>query len=490
MAELWHEQRLLIDGKLVRAASGRSYENLNPATEEVIGVAADAGPEDIDRAIAAARRAFDQTDWARNHELRARCLRQLHAAIRERIEDLRRTYVAEVGCPVIMTYGPGIDVPVSSLLYYADFLEKYPWSEDLGTATVFGSKSHRWTLREPIGVVGAITAWNFPIELNLKKLGWALAAGCTVVLKGAPATPWSTLLLGQLIAEKTDVPAGVVNLITSAQNGIGEQITTDPRVDMISFTGSTATGKRILEVTAPFIKKVALELGGKSALILLDDLPDLAAAAGGIGASVCAPAGQGCAILSRLLVPRARLEEATEAVRVAMTNLKYGDPTDPQNFMGPLCSAVQRERVEALIRKGKEEGATLVCGGGRPKHLPRGYYIEPTAFTNVDPRSTIAQQEIFGPVQSIIPYDGEEDAIRIANDTSYGLSGGVLGGDLERARRVGRRLRAGTVMINGGIYYGPEVPFGGYKMSGLGRENGRPGFEEFLEVKSLAEPAV
>jgi aldehyde dehydrogenase (NAD+) len=490
MAQFWHEERLLIDGKLVGATGGRTYENINPATEEVIGVAADASAPDVDRAIAAARRAFDQTDWARNHELRARCLRQLHAAIQERVEELRKMYIAEVGCPLIMTYGPGIDEPVKSLLYYADFLEKYPWSEDLGTATVFGIKSHRWIEREPIGVVGAITAWNFPIELNLKKMGWALAAGCTVVLKGAPATPWSTLLLGQLIAEKTDIPAGVVNTITSSQNGIGEQITTDPRVDMISFTGSTATGKRILAVTAPHVKKVALELGGKSAMILLDDLPNLAAVAGPTGATVCSHAGQGCAILSRLLVPRARLEEATEAVRVAMQNLKYGDPNDPQTFMGPLCSAAQRERVEGYIRKGIEEGARLVCGGGRPKHLTRGYFIEPTAFTNVDPRSTIAQEEIFGPVQCIIPHDGEEDAIRIANATSYGLSAGVLSADLERARRVARRLRAGTVVVNGGVYYGPDVPFGGYKLSGIGRENGRVGFEEFLEVKSLAEPAA
>jgi len=490
MAQLWTEERLLIDGKLVEATGGKTYPNINPATEGVIGVAADASPEDIDRAIAAARRAFDQTDWSRNHELRARCLRQLHAAIVERLEEMRRTYVAEVGCPVLMTYGPGLDVPVSSLPYYADFLEKYPWSEDLGTATVFGMKSHRWIEREAIGVVGAITAWNFPVELNLKKMGWALAAGCSVVLKAAPATPYSALLLGQLIAEKTDIPPGIVNVITSGQNGIGERITIDPRVDMVSFIGSTAVGERILEVTAPYVKKVALELGGKSAMILLDDVPDLAAAAGGGGMGVCGHAGQGCAILSRLLVPRARLAEATEAVRAAMANVKYGDPTDPQNLMGPLCSAAQRERVEGLIRKAQEEGSKLVCGGRRPKHLPKGYYIEPTAFTDVDPRSTIAQTEVFGPVQVIIPYDDEEHAIQIANDSIYGLSGGVISGDHQRALRVARRIRAGTMIVNGGVYYGPEVPFGGYKMSGLGRENGRPGFEEFLEVKSLAEPAA
>ena len=490
MADLWHEQRLLIDGELTPASGGRLYDNINPATEEVIGQAADASAEDIDKAVAAARRAFDETDWSRDHSLRARCLRQLHDAMVERTEELRETYVAEVGCPKIMTFGPGVDVPVKSLNYYADFVEKYEWSEDLGVAEVFGNKSHRWIEREAVGVGAAITAWNFPIELNLKKMGWALAAGCSVVLKGAPATPWCTLLLGQLIQEKTDIPAGIVNTITSGTNGIGELLTTDPRVDMVSFTGSTATGKSILQVTAPRVVRVALELGGKSAMIVTDDVPDVAAVAGGVGAGVCGHAGQGCSIITRVLVPKDRVDEAAEAVKTAMANVKYGDPNDLANMMGPLCSGQQREKVEGLVAKGIEEGATLLCGGKRPEHLPKGYFYEPTAFSNVDPDSTIAQEEFFGPVQTIIGYEDEEDAIRIANNSNYGLSGGVMSGDHERAKRIARRIRAGTMVVNGGIYYGPDVPFGGYKQSGIGRENGTVGFEEFLEVKSLAEPAA
>jgi aldehyde dehydrogenase (NAD+) len=489
MTEFWHEERLLLDGELVEAAHGAKYENINPATEEVIGLAADASGEDVDRAIAGCRRAFDETDWATNHSLRARCLRQLQEALLERTEDLRPMYVAEVGCPIIMTYGPGIDVPLQSLSYYADFLEKYEWTEDLGVAEVFGMKSHRWIEREAVGVVGAITAWNFPIELNLKKMGWALAAGCAVVLKGAPATPWCTLNLGQLIAEKTDIPPGIVNTITSSQNGIGEQLTTDPRVDMISFTGSTATGKRILACTAPFVKRVALELGGKSPFVILDDVPDLAPALGGACMGACSHSGQGCAINTRVLVPQSRMDEAAEIAKVAMENVKYGDPMNPENLMGPQCSAEQRERVENLIRKGVEEGARLVTGGGRPPHLPKGYFMQPTLFSHVDPDATIAQNEFFGPVQILIGYEDEEDAIRIANNSRYGLSASVVGADHERAKRVARRIRAGTMVVNGGVYYGPEVPFGGYKESGLGRENGRVGFEEFLEVKSYAEPA-
>jgi len=489
MTDLFREERLLIDGKLVPATGGKTYDNINPATEEVIGVAADAGSEDIDRAIAAARRAFDETDWSRDHSLRARCIRQLHDVFQDNLEPLRASYVAEVGCPINMTYGAGLDVPVRGLNYYADFLEKYQWSEDLGEADHLGmGKAHRWIEREPVGVVGAITAWNYPHELNLKKVGWALASGCTVVLKGAPATPWCNLLLGKFIAENTDIPAGVVNVITSSQNGIGEQITTDPRVDMVSFTGSTATGKSILAATAPFIKRVALELGGKSAMILLPDMPGIPAIAGGAGASVCVHAGQGCAMLTRILVPNSQLDAAAESLKAALGNVKVGDPTDPETVQGPQCSAAQRERVESLIQQGIDEGSTLLCGGGRPKHLPKGYYVEPTAFI-ADPDSVVAQQEFFGPVQCLIGYEDEEDAIRIANNSSYGLSGGVLGPDIEQAKRVARRIRTGTMLINGGMWYGPDVPFGGYKQSGLGRENGTVGFEEFLEVKSLAVPA-
>lgn len=488
MTDFFREERLLIDGELVPATGGRTYENVNPATEEVIGVAADAGPEDIDRAIAAARRTFDETDWSRDHSLRARCLRQLQQAFLDHLEPLRESYIAEVGCPVAMTAGPGLDIPVGSLSYYADFVEKYEWTEDLGIGEAMGSKAHRWIEREPVGVVGAITAWNFPHELNLKKAGWALAAGCTVVLKGAPATPWCNLLLGKLIHEHTDIPPGVINILTSSQNGIGELVTRDPRVDMVSFTGSTATGKAILEVTAPFVKRVSLELGGKSPLILMDGLPGIPNIAAQAGASVCSHSGQGCAMLSRVLVPKRDLEESAEKLVAAMAKVRVGDPTDPETVQGPQCSEAQRQRVLALIQKGIDEGSRLICGGGTPAHLEKGYYVEPTAFV-AESHHAVAQEEFFGPVQTLIGYEDEADAIRIANDSIYGLSGGILDADLDRAKRIARRIRTGTMMINGGLWYGPEVPFGGYKHSGLGRENGTAGFEEFLEIKALAEPA-
>ena len=488
MTDLFREERLLIDGQLVPATGGKTYENINPATEEVIGVAADAGPEDVERAIAAARRAFDETDWSRDHELRARCLRQLQDAYLARLEELRESYVAEVGCPVQMTYGPALDVPVGSLSFYADFLEKYEWSEDLGIGDALGSKAHRWIEREPVGVVGAITAWNFPHELNLKKVGWALASGCTVVLKGAPATPWCNLLLGKLFHENTDLPPGVVNVLTSSQNGIGELITKDARVDMVSFTGSTATGKAILQVTAPQVKRVALELGGKSPLLLMDDLPGIPDIAAQAGASVCAHSGQGCAMLSRILVPKPHLEAAGQKLAAAMAAVQVGDPNDPATVQGPQCSAAQRERVLELIRRGLEEGSKLLCGGGAHPGFAQGYYVEPTAFI-AEPDHIVAQEEFFGPVQTLIGYEDEEDAIRIANNSSYGLSGGILSADMDRAKRIASRVRTGTMMINGGVWYGPEVPFGGYKCSGLGRENGTAGFEEFLEIKALAEPA-
>jgi aldehyde dehydrogenase (NAD+) len=257
---------------------------------------------------------------------------------------------------------------------------------------------------------------------------------------------------------------------------------------MVSFTGSTATGKSILQVTAPFVKRVALELGGKSAMLLMDDLPGIPAIAGAAGASVCMHSGQGCAILSRILVPNSQLEESAEKLKEAMANVKVGDPNNSETVQGPQCSADQRDRVEALIQRGIDEGATLLCGGGRPKDLPKGYFVEPTAFI-ADPDSVVAQQEFFGPVQCLIGYEDEEDAIRIANNSSYGLSGGVLSADVERAKRIARRIRTGTMTINGGLWYSPDVPFGGYKQSGLGRENGTAGFEEFLEIKALAEPA-
>ncbi|MBW2425533.1 MAG: aldehyde dehydrogenase family protein [Deltaproteobacteria bacterium] len=485
---LWNDARLLIDGELVEATGGRRFENLNPATEEVIGQVPNASAEDAERAIAAARRTFDTTDWSRNHEFRSHCLRQLRDGLQARLEELREVTVAEVGCPISMTYGAALDDPVSWLGHYADFLDAYEWRTDMGVAEVMGGRHQRWVEREPMGVVGAITPWNVPNDINLKKLGWALAAGCTVVLKAAPTTSWCANFLGEVIANDTDIPPGAVNVLTASETGVGEIITNDPRVDLIGFTGSTATGKRILEVCAPQVKPAQLELGGKSAALLLPDTPGLAAVAGAMGAVVCFHAGQGCAILTRLLVPKNELDAVVDATTQALRDVKYGDPMDPENIMGPLNSAIQRERVEGHIQRAIADGAKLVVGGGRPKHLTRGYFIEPTAFV-ADENAALAQDEVFGPVQCIIGYEDEADAIRIANNSRYGLSGAVMGPDVDHAIEVARQIRTGTVSVCGGAYYNWDVPFGGYKHSGIGREHSVIGFEEHLEAKTIAVPA-
>ncbi len=489
MADLQGQERLLIDGELVPAAGGRTYENRNPATEEVIGAAADAGPEEMERAIAAARRAFDETDWSRDLEFRARCLRQLHRALREERERLRQVIVAEAGSPVALTYAVQQDTAIEGMLYDIEVAERFPFERDLGVHEYFGMKSRRRVLYEPLGVVAAITPWNFPFMLNLAKVVPALMAGNTVVLKAAPDTPWSATLLGELAAERTDLPPGVLNVITARDPAeVGDLLTADPRVDMVSFTGSTAVGKHIMARAADTVKKVFLELGGKSAHIVLEDAP-LEAVLGGAGIGVCTHAGQGCAINTRLLLPRSRYEEGLEILTEAFRKIPYGDPTDPANLMGPLVSERQRERVLGYIRRGVEEGARLLVGGGRPAHLERGYFVEPTLFADVDPDATIAQEEIFGPVLAVIPFEDEEDAVRIANHSRYGLSGAISSGDLDRALSLARRIRTGTLGINGGMWFAPDSPFGGFKESGVGREHGEEGFAEYLQTKTLGLPA-
>jgi aldehyde dehydrogenase (NAD+) len=485
---LWNDARLLIDGELVEATGGSRYENINPATEEVIGTAPNASAADADRAITAARRAFDDTDWSRDHSFRAHCLRQLRDGLTARLEEFRKLTVAEVGCPIQMTYAAALDHPVQWLGNYADYLEGYEWSTDMGVVEQFGQRTRRLVEREAIGVLGAITPWNVPNDINLKKLGWALAAGCTVVLKGAPTTPWCGLFLGDVIAKSTDIPAGVANILSSEANEVGEVITADRRVDIIGFTGSTATGKRILEVCADQVKPAQLELGGKSAAIVLPGTPDLPATAAAVASVVCMNAGQGCSILTRVLVPKSELDAVAEAVKQTMLEVKYGDPMDPENVMGAINSAIQRERIEGHIERALADGAKLVVGGGRPKHLSRGYFIEPTAFI-ADENADIAQKEVFGPVQTLIGYEDEADAIRIANNSTYGLSGAVIGADVDHALEVARRIRSGTMSVCGGNYYHWDVPFGGYKESGIGREHSVIGFEEHLEAKTIALPA-
>jgi aldehyde dehydrogenase (NAD+) len=486
--DLWREERLLIDGKLVAASGGGTYENVNPATEEVIGVAADGTTADMDAAIGAARRAFDTTSWSTDHAFRVKCIRQLHTALAKHADELRLTTVAEVGCPIALTYGPQLDSPVEGVEWVADLVERYEWDQDLGVESPFGIASHRYIWREATGVVAAITPWNFPNQINLAKVVPALGAGNTVVLKPPPDTPWTALLLGRLIAEETDIPAGVVNIVTSAGHEVGAQLSADPRVDLVSFTGSTATGRKIMAAAAATVKKCFLELGGKSASIVLDDA-DIATAAAGIAFQITSHAGQGCAITTRWLVPRAKHDEAVDALVGMLSGWPYGDPTDPSMMMGPLVREGQRQRVLGYIEKGKAEGATVALGGGIPAHLPKGYFVEPTVLVGVDQNATIAQEEIFGPVLAVIPYDGDDEAVAIANNSIYGLSGAVTSASIERSRAVARRIRTGTMSVNGGVYYGASVPFGGYRQSGIGREMGVAGFEEYLEIKTVAEPA-
>ncbi|HEV3227490.1 MAG TPA: aldehyde dehydrogenase family protein [Acidimicrobiales bacterium] len=482
------ESRMLIDGKLVPATGGRTYDNLNPATEKVIGVTADATADDMRDAIAAARRAFDETTWSTDPELRSRGIRQLATALAEDREVLRQVIVAEVGCPVMLTEVVQVDKPIDDLPFWADMAVSYQYEHDLPETEFYGGRHRRQVWREAVGVVAAINPWNYPLYLHIAKLGPALAAGCTVVLKPPPDTPWSATHIGRLIAERTDIPPGVVNIVSAADPAAGEVLTTDPRVDMVTFTGSADTGRRIMAAAAPTLKKIALELGGKSALIALDD-SDVATTAMFAGLGMCTHAGQGCAMTSRLLVPRSRYDEAVEAAVSGMAGVKVGDPTDPEVLQGPQISARQRDRVLGYIEQGKKEGARIACGGGRPANLPEGYFVEPTVIADCDENSTVAQEEIFGPVLVVLPFDGDDDAVRMANNSIYGLSGAVMSESLERATSVARRLRTGTVAINGGQWFGVDTPFGGYKQSGLGRENGVEGFEEFLETKSVGLPA-
>ena len=476
----------LVDGKLVAASDGSAYPIINPATGQEIGVAPDATAADVDAAIAAARRAFDETDWSTDTELRIRCLRQLHRALLDDADPFRALTTAEVGMPAFMMTAAGFDVPVDGLRWVTDLLQTYEFETDLGVASPMGIDSRRTVRREPVGVVAAITPWNVPTQINLAKVGPALAAGCTVVLKPAPDTPWLACELGRLVAEHTDMPPGVLNVVTPRSNDVAAQLTTDPRVDMVSFTGSTATGRAIMAAAAPTLKKVFLELGGKSAAIVLDDA-DVAAAAGATAFAACIHAGQGCALTTRLVVPRERYDEAVRAAADTMASIGTADPADPGAICGPVISRAQRDRVASYLRLAEEEGGTFATGG---RVLDRdGFWVEPTVVAGLDNSSRLAQEEIFGPVLVVIPHDGDDDAVRIANDSAYGLSGSVESGSLERAKAVAARIRTGTIAVNGGVWFSPDAPFGGYKQSGLGREMGVAGFEEYLETKTVAEPA-
>ncbi len=461
---------------------------INPATEEIIGSAPDGTVDDLASAVGRARQAFDGTDWPTNLELRLSCLRELHAMLVSSGEAMRTLTTSEAGAPAFLTTGPQYDVPVESFRWVLDLAEGYEWEQDLGVASPMGIPTARTVRKEAVGVVAAITPWNFPNQINLAKVGPALAAGNTVVLKPAPDTPLVALELARMAQEC--LPAGVFEVITTTDNEAAALLTTDPRVDLVSFTGSTATGRAVMRAASDTLKKVFLELGGKSAAVVLDDA-DLANAVGTAAFSVCVHAGQGCALTTRLVVPRARYAEAVEIAAVTMSSIGVGDPTDPGTICGPVISEVQRGRIERYLGLAQDEGGHFATGGlvrgVRGETLPdKGFWVQPTVIAGLDNDARVAREEIFGPVLTIIAHDGDDDAVRIANDSPYGLSGSVDSADPDRARAVAHRIRTGTLAVNGGVWYAADAPFGGYKQSGIGREMGVAGFEEYLETKLIA----
>jgi acyl-CoA reductase-like NAD-dependent aldehyde dehydrogenase len=482
---IWHEENLLIDGKLVPAEGGKTYDNISPFTEEVIGVAADASLGDVRAAIDAARRAFDTTDWSTNRELRLDCLRKFHAALVEKQEDLRAIVINEVGAPVEITKMAGLETPIASIPYFIGILEKYEFQDDLGLMEFMGGQHRRYVSKEPVGVVAAITAYNYPIQLALAKIIPALAAGCTVVLKGAPQTPWCNLALGNIAANI--FPAGVLNVITSDSAEVAAELTVHKDVDSVTFTGSTPVGKKIMAAASDTVKRVFLELGGKSAMVMLED-GDINLSTAMACFATISHSGQGCAITSRLVVPRARVEEAAGVAKYMMENMvKVGNPAEEDTKMGPLITKAQQDKVKGYVDRAVAAGATVVTGGKIPENLEKGFFFEPTVLI-VDENSEIAQEELFGPVLAIIAHDGDDDAVRIANNSDFGLSGGVSSADSERGLAAARKIRTGTIGVNGGMWFGADAPFGGFKQSGLGREMGVLGFEEFLEIKTIAIP--
>ncbi len=465
--------RLYIGGEWVEPSGTKTLEVVNSTTEEVMGTIPEGNAKDVDRAVGAARAAFE--GWSQTPvEQRAELLGAIAMGLEERAEEIAGLVARELGMPLALSMMIQAGLPRMSFASMPEILAETPLEEMVGNSLV---------VREPVGVVGCITPWNYPLHQISAKVAPALAAGCTVVLKPSEVTPLNAFILAE-ICEAVGLTAGVFNLVTGVGPVVGEAITAHPEVDMVSFTGSTGAGRRVSEVAAKTVKRVALELGGKSPNVILEDADLQKAVVDGV--SKCfLNSGQTCSALTRMLVPRSRLEEAEAIAAAVADQATVGDPFDPETKLGPLVSDVQRERVRGYIEKGVEEGAKLVTGGAEPPEgHERGFFVRPTVFSEVTRDMTIAQEEIFGPVLAIMPYDDEDDAIGIANDSIYGLAGGVWSSDPEHAKRVARRIRTGQVEINGAAF-NPLAPFGGYKQSGHGRELGKFGLEEFLEVKAM-----
>ena len=462
--------RLYIDGRWAVPHGSGFIEADDASTEAVVVRTPQGDGEDVAAAVAAARRAFDTWSATPVPE-RAALLRRIGVGLAERADEIARAIAVEVGMPLKLARRVQTDPPTHNWTSYAEQLEAFAFEQQVGNSLV---------VREPIGVVACITPWNFPLNQITLKVAPALAAGCTVILKPSEVAPTVAFILAEVI-DAAGAPPGVFNLVSGFGPVVGEALAAHPEVDMVSFTGSTRAGRRVGEVAAATVKRVALELGGKSASVILDDA-DLPAAVKGTVSNCFLNSGQACIAQTRMLVPRTRLDEARDLARQAAEAFTVGPALSEGAKLGPLVSAAQRDRVRSLIRQAIDEGAELVTGGDAPP-VDKGWFVKPTVFVTDDPRSTIAQEEVFGPVLTIIPYGDEADAVRIANDTPYGLGGGVWGED-RHALAVARRIRTGQVDINGGAF-NPKAPFGGFKQSGNGREGGVYGLEEFLEYKSL-----
>ncbi len=472
-AETQVRERIFIGGEWIEPEGAETLEVINSTSEEAMGTIPACSAADADRAVVAARDAF--ASWSQtSREERAGYLGAIAAGLGERADEIAATISQELGMPLTLSKMIQAGLPIAQFGAMPKLIEEVRWEEEIGNSRV---------LREPVGVLGAITPWNYPLNQIACKVAPALAAGCTVVLKPSEVVPLNAFILAEVI-EAAGLPAGVFNLITGTGPVVGEAIAGHPGVDMVSFTGSTRAGRRVSELASATVKPVAMELGGKSPNVILDDADLSKAVPDGVGKCFL-NSGQTCSALTRMLVPREKLAEAEEIAAQAAESFTPGDPFEGSTRLGPLVSEIQRERVRGYIEKGEAEGAKLITGGAAaPEGLDRGYFVRPTVFSDVTPEMTIAQEEIFGPVLAIQPYDGEDDAVRIANDTAYGLAGGVWSADQDRAIGVAKRIRTGQIEINGGAF-NPLAPFGGYKQSGHGRENGRYAIEELLQVKSL-----
>jgi acyl-CoA reductase-like NAD-dependent aldehyde dehydrogenase len=477
-APLQRPDQLYIGGEWVAPQTGRQIQVIRPATEELFMRVAEAGDADINRAVAAAREAFDKGPWPRmSHAERAAYLSAMADKLKERADDIAHIWPNEMGMVYSMAklYSRAVD---GVYKYYASLAKTFKFEEEHRT---FSGAKVGLLVREPVGVVGAIIPWNGPIMLIAYKIAPALLAGCTVVIKASPEAPGHALLMAE-VAEAVGLPPGVINVVT-ADRIASEALVRNPGIDKISFTGSTAVGMQIASIMGSRMGRYTLELGGKSAAIVLDDY-DVEAAAKAIAVNACDMTGQVCAALTRIVVSKSRHDQLVDALSASLATVKVGDPFDKSVQMGPLATGKQRERVERYIAKGVEEGARLVAGGKRPGHLNRGFFIEPTVFGNVNNKSTIAREEVFGPVLSVIAADSDEHAVEIANDSPFGLNGAVFTNDVDRAYAVARQVRTGTVGHNG-MRMDFGIAFGGFKQSGVGREGGVEGLLPYLETKTV-----